>query len=284
VPAAAPPLPAAASAASSTPGTHVKAVVVGVDDYPGDDHDLRSAVADARDMAAALARWGVPASNVVELENANATASGVRRGLEWLVDNAGPDDTAIFFFSGHARTLGFGTQALVGSDGWLLTDEYLGQKLAPLRAHATWIVLSVCYGGGFTEMLAPGRILTAAADANNLAYESSTFGRSYLGQYLVRLGLLQGRAGGPIIQQAVAWAQSYLARDAPDRQLTELDMSTGPMSIDGVNRTSEAPAQPLPPPGFTDSGEPLPTAPPVTDPPAPPTTVCKSLLKVFCPR
>ncbi|MCA1847250.1 MAG: hypothetical protein LC792_29485, partial [Actinobacteria bacterium] len=38
----------------------VWAVVVGIDDYPGTDADLRAAVADARDVDNALAAYGVP--------------------------------------------------------------------------------------------------------------------------------------------------------------------------------------------------------------------------------
>jgi hypothetical protein len=287
VPAAPPPVPPPATPASAAvPGTRVKAVVVGVNDYPGSDHDLRSAVADERDMTAALARAGVPPQNVVVLEDGAASAAGVLQGVQWLVDNAGPDDTAIFFFSGHARSLGFGSQALVGSDGWLLTDRFLAERLRPLRARATWIVLSVCYGGGFDELLAPGRMLTAAAPADSLAYENESFGRSYLGQYLVRLALQQGRSGGPIVQQAVAWAQAYLARDAPDRQLSQFDLTTEPLSIDGVHRANDRPPDSLPPPGFTSDGEPLPDpGPPVTVPaPAPPPPACRSLLQLFCPR
>ena len=279
------PVPAAPTSAA-VPGTRVKAVVVGINDYPGTDHDLRSAVADGRDMTATLRRWGVPQQNIVVAEDAGASAGGVLQALQWLVDNAGPDDTAIFFFSGHARSLGFGTQALVGSDGWLLTDRFLADKLRPLRARATWIVLSVCYGGGFDELLAPGRMLTAAASADNLAYENESFGRSYLGQFLVRLALLQGRSGGPIVQQAVAWAQAYLARDAPDRQLTQIDLTTEPLSVDGVHRTNDRPPDSLPPPGFMPDGEPPPDpGPPVTVPvPTPPTTPCRTLLQILCPR
>jgi len=53
--------------------------------------------------------------------------------------------------------------------------------------------MAACYGGGFTELMAPGRILTAAADANSLAYENESFGRSYLDEYLIHQALLESR-------------------------------------------------------------------------------------------
>ena len=40
-----------------------------------------------------------------------------------MVAHAGPSDTAVFFFAGHVRLLGPGRQAMVTSDGRLLSDE-----------------------------------------------------------------------------------------------------------------------------------------------------------------
>ena len=227
--------------------TNVFALVIGINDYPGTRYDLHAAVADADDMAAALLHYGVPAANIDLLTDGNADAASIVRGIRWLTSTAGPDSTVVLSYSGHARKLGSTTEAIVSSDGVPIADWYLARQLAPLQARDTWIVMASCYGAGFDELLAPGRILTAAADANGIAYESPQFGRSFLDEYLVRRGLLLGQAGGPTVQQAFQWAQGMLQRDAPDRTLTQLDDANEPISLDGQHRTSVPPPAPLAP-------------------------------------
>jgi hypothetical protein len=127
--------------------------------------------------------------------------------------------------------------------------------------------------------MAPGRILTAAADANSLAYENESFGRSYLDEYLIHQALLQRRSYGPTAQQAFAYAQAGLQRDYPDRTLTEIDQSTESISLDGVHRESP------PPPGGSDGssgGGPVPPSVPPPTPPTPPSP-CQNLLGLLCP-
>jgi hypothetical protein len=179
------------------------------------------------------------------------------------------------------------TEAVVAADGGVLPDWYLAKEIETLPAHDVWIVMASCYGGGFTEMMAPGRILTAAADANSLAYENESFHRSYLDEYLINQGLLQRMATGPTAQQAFTYAQAGLQRDYPDRTLTEFDQSTEMISLDGVHR--DAPPPPPAPPsngdaGSSDNGTPspsVPTQPPSSPPQAPPP--CRNPLGLLCP-
>src|SRR5213076_3250544 len=104
------------------------------------------------------------------------------------------------------------------------------------------------------ELMKPGRILTAAADANSLAYENASFDRSYLDEYLIHQGLLEGQSAGPTAQQAFDYAQAGLERDYPDRTLTQIDMSTSAISLDGVQRDRPASSPPPDPGGNGDGG------------------------------
>ena len=110
---------------------------------------------------------------------------------------------------------------MVLADGGLLTDQELADLLAPARQRM-WLLLATCYAGGFTEALAPGRVLTGAAGANQLAYENRSLGASYLVHYLVREGWLQG-AAGPTVQEAFDYASATLAREHPNRMPVQIN-------------------------------------------------------------
>lgn len=238
-------------------GSGMWAVVVGIDDYPGSAHDLRFARNDAADVEAVLVRQGVAPEHRVHLADGQATAVNIGRALDWLTASAGPDATAVFFYAGHVRKLGSTTEALVGADGKLVTDVEVARRLRPLRAGRAWLVVAGCYGGGFTEALAPGRILTAAAGPNQLAFESTALHRSYLVEYLFRRAMLEGRAASSV-EAAFAWAQAALRREHPNRVPVEYDQLAGDLSL--ALRASSPPPPPPPPP------------PPTTAPPHRPAT------------
>jgi len=260
-PAPAPP-PTQLAATSSAGGSGVWAVIIGIDDYPGTRHDLRAAGNDATDMDAALARYGVPAQQRLRLGGGAATATNVRRSLRWLTERAGPEATAVFFYAGHVRKTQ-GHEVLVGADGATVPDTEVADLLRPLRARATWIVIAACYGGGFTELLGPNRILMAAAPANQLAYESPQLGRSYLVEYLVRRAMLMGQADRSV-EHAYAWAVAALRREHPSRLPVAYDDLPGDLVLGPPLGPPPAPprppAQPAPPPPTTTT-----TAPPRND-------------------
>lgn len=253
--------------ADAVPKGGTWAVMIGINDYPGGGHDLRSAVNDVHDVNEALARMGVPGDQRLLVRDRQATAEVIRTAVDWLVAHAARDATAVFFYAGHVRRLGGGTEAMVASDGHLVTDADLASRLRNLQAHRAWIGIAACYAGGFTEVLAPGRILTGAAKASDLAYENLDYGRSYLVEYMVRRAWLQGRTG-PTVQDAFGFARAELARDHPSRVPVQMDEAGEPLDLRPPGRrTAAAPrsgsgsgsSNPPPPPG---SEEPPPSSPP----------------------
>lgn len=208
----------------------VWAVVIGINDYPGTKSDLRFARTDALDVDAALDRYGVPGARRVLLTDGGATASTIRRSLDWLVAHASPDATVVFFYAGHVRKLSSSTEAIVAADGVVVPDDDVAAALRGLQAGRAWFAIAACYGGGFTELLGPGRILTAAADANSLAYENTAFGRSYLAEYMVHRAMLGGKADDSI-EESFAWAEARLRVDYPDRVPVQYDDLSGDLSL-----------------------------------------------------
>lgn len=258
-----PPAVLSTAVASTGPTGGVWSVVIGIDDYPGSRADLRSAAADARDVDAALDRYGVPPDQRLLLLDRQADAATIARALDWLVARAGPEATAVVFYAGHVRELSRTTEAIVAADGGLVTDADVAAHLAPLRAARTWLAFASCYGGGFDEALAPGRILTAAAGGDALAYESGTYGRSYLVEYMVRRAMLQGRADASV-EAAFAWAAAELARDHPRRVPVQFDHADGDVRL-GPGGAPPGQAPPAPPPAAPPPDK-RPSSPPTTEP------------------
>jgi len=267
----------------------VWAVVVGIDDYPGTDADLKAAVADARDVDSALAGYGVPASHRLLLLDRQATADNIRGGLAWMTGRASADSTAVFFYSGHVRQVAGDpardgenvAEAIVAADGDNVYDGQVADLLRGMEARSAWIGIAACYGAGFDDALAPGRILTAAAGENDVAYENSSLGHSYMVEYMVRRAMLQGKAAGSV-QDAFAWARAQIAHDYPNRQPIIIDRSRGPVVLGrtvAATPENRRPAAPQPP-AHSQDPQPAPNAPPPTAPDPKPGGACAEVLGV----
>lgn len=245
----------------------VMALVVGIDDYPGDGSDLTVAGTDAVTVDTALGRFGVPAEHRVLLRDGQARRAQLVDALHGLAAATGPDDTFVFAYAGHVRKLDHDTEAIVTADGELITDQELGAILAASPARRGWLLLASCYSAGFTEALAPGRVLTAAADADSLAYESPSVDGSYLVHHLVREGWLQGQAG-PSVQDAFAFADSRIAATYPDRRPVQIDVTGEPLTFGPAG----AAASPAPIPAPPRTAPPTSAPPPAASPPPTTTT------------
>jgi hypothetical protein len=79
-----------------------KALLVGINDYPGSGNDLEGCVNDTANLRALLLKGhGFEAAGIRVLTDAKATRDAIMDGLEDLVSRASPGDTLVFHFSGH---------------------------------------------------------------------------------------------------------------------------------------------------------------------------------------
>ena len=234
------------------------ALLIGINDYPGVRYDLRSAVNDMQDVDEALRLRGVTADRRLLLRDGQATAGTIRAALDWLSAHAGEDATLVLFYAGHVQQLGGGTEAIVGADGEVVTDAEVAALLDRSSSKRAWIGIAACYAAGFTEVVRPGRVLTAAAPANALAFENDAFGRSYLVEYMVRRGML--RAGITTVEAAFAWAAAELQRDHPDRVPVQFDELQGDLDLTVPPPGSD------PAPGSAGGSAPPPSSPPPSQP------------------
>lgn len=75
---------------------------VGVGNYANPKvSDLKLTTADARDMAAAITQLARGEALIRLLLDEQATKAGIKGGIDWLAQNAAPDDLAVFYYSGH---------------------------------------------------------------------------------------------------------------------------------------------------------------------------------------
>ncbi|MEY2473548.1 MAG: hypothetical protein QOK28_2877 [Actinomycetota bacterium] len=242
------------------------AVVIGINDYPGSQNDLVSAVNDANDVVQALESLGVTGDHILELRDGQVTRSTLLQSVAWLSGHAATDAVAGFFYAGHVRKTGQGTEEIVTSDGGSVTDVELARALDHVQASRSWVAIAACYGGGFDEVLdKPGRVLTAAADRNSLAYENSSIGRSYMVEYMVRQAIIENRASATV-ESAFNYAVERISQEHPGREPVEFDTGNGALDLRppgvAVNSQPTYDNSPPPPP---PSDEPPSTEPPASD-------------------
>ncbi len=148
-------------------GVNYWAVVAGVADYEN-INDLEFTDDDARDFKEVLLAYGVPEDHIMLLIDAQASKEGIRSAIQWMAENASPEDITIFFFSGHG-TNGPDEEPIDEDDGY---DEYICpydmtyDLSTAIRDDelSSWIfalpnpivILDTCYSGGMIRVLTEG--------------------------------------------------------------------------------------------------------------------------------
>jgi hypothetical protein len=240
------------------------AVVIGINDYPGTDNDLASAVNDANDVVQALESLGVTGDHILALRDGQVTRGTLLQSVSWLAGHAAPNAVAGFFYAGHVRKTAQGNEEIVTSDGSAVSDSDLARALDRVQATRSWVAIAACYGGGFDEVLdKPGRVLTAAANRNSMAYENSAIGRSYMVEYMVRQAIIQNRASATV-ETAFNYAVDRISQEHPGREPVEYETGNGALDLRPPGVPNDAP------PSQYDNNPPPPQndAPSTTEPPA----------------
>ena len=145
--------------ASVQGGARVFAVMVGVSDYGGAQSNLDFTDEDARKLAETLRADGSLNDASIVLTNAEATVAGVRRAFARVAAEAGPQDTFLFFFSGHGDQSDVAvsglepdgrSEAIVLRDGEI-TDTEMARLFGSLRTRLSLLVIDSCFSGGFAR-------------------------------------------------------------------------------------------------------------------------------------
>lgn len=184
----------------------IKAAFIGIDkhEHPGVP-DLTGARRDA------LALWAlfcdtIPAIEAKLLTNENASLSAIRDALDATLGAATDDDTVILSFSGHGtkdhRIVTFDTKRedLINTT---ISMEELATRFRESKARVVICILDCCFSGGAPARVlddspiardpsfplealgGKGRILIAAANVNEFAYEVPGGGHGLLSKALI---------------------------------------------------------------------------------------------------
>ncbi len=141
------------------------ALLVGIDDYPGDNVDLRGPTVDVELLNRVLVEnFGFPRANVLVLRDKAVTRDRLIRAFRDHLSRAGPDGIALFYYSGHGIQVDEGDVAAVGSldpedaggadealllsDGSVVVDDELAALGAGLPAAQYVMILDSCFSGG----------------------------------------------------------------------------------------------------------------------------------------
>ena len=176
----------------------LRAAFVGVNVYADANiSDLTGASRDAAAMAALFKDSLPEETETTSLCDEEATGMAIREALDVTLSQAGPDDTALFFFAGH----GSPAHQLVPSDahtsdlsGTTIPMEELAENLSATEARAAIVILDCCFSGGATarvlqdapaprdvsatvrDLEGEGRVIIAASKDNEPAYEIGNHG------------------------------------------------------------------------------------------------------------
>jgi len=145
----------------------VYALLIGVNDYPGDFSDLNYCIADAEDFRTSFqnsAMWST--ASITFITDSEATESSIKNAIQTIKASAGSDDLFVMTFSGHGTNTVGNAAICVWSDDltdWgYIDDQEIGDWIQGMPC-ASAIFIDSCYSGGLM-----GKNLTKTVNGDEL--------------------------------------------------------------------------------------------------------------------
>lgn len=176
------------------------ALIIAIADYKSVSSLPRIVHNDANDIRNTLIaqnHCGYPPGNVHLLLDADATLANIRSELAWLAKAAGPNDSVIFYFSGHGvllKSIANGESALVPWDADMndlrstcLSENELSDALRKISSARLLILLDACHSGGSV-------VLKGDSEANDFRAGFQEKSLEHLGQGSGRVAMASSRS------------------------------------------------------------------------------------------
>ena len=186
-----------AAPAMSGAGGNVYGIFVGISDYGGRASDLSYTADDAVRAADALRRGGgMNANNAIVLTDSEATVDNMRAAFQDMGRRVGPDDTFVFFYSGHGSRVPRDGAERSDPDALdetielyddAITDNETSDLFTLIDAQVSLLILDSCFSGGFSKdvISVPGRMGFFSSEEDVTSQVASKFrAGGYLAQFL----------------------------------------------------------------------------------------------------
>lgn len=197
------------------------ALVVGIKDYAGNTHSTIGGEGDVLAVRRSLIGSGWPSSHIRVLQDSQATATGVRAGLDWLKAHSSPQTFSLFHYSGHTCIASRGPCAsghayLWSYDNRFIPETEIVSRMKQVRGYQ-WMDMSACEGGAFDAgYSSASRLFTGASQASETAYEEPRWNESVWSGLTWDHGYNKGLADphGKAMHATIAQMASYGVREA----------------------------------------------------------------------
>ena len=131
--------------------TNCWAVIVGVSEYWDGENVLYSSH-DAIRLKNILAPvWGE--ENVLLLVNRQATKANILSAIDWMAGRASPEDTVLFYFSGHGTEDGYLAPHDARFIDTFISRHELSNRLNAIPSEHRAVILDTCHAGQFASVL-----------------------------------------------------------------------------------------------------------------------------------
>ncbi len=220
--AARPAQPGAQPAGDGDGDGRIFGVFTGISDYGGRASNLPYTADDAIRVRNALIEGaGMDPNNGILLTDAQVTTGGVHNAIQQLAGRMGPNDTFIFFYSGHGSRVprpggGFQVTDPDGMDETIefvdagVTDDQFNEWMNEIQAGRILLWLDACFSGGFSKdvISRPGRMGMFSSEEDVTSSVAAKF-----------------RAGGYLAVFLADAIQSKLADIDGDGQISAIELS-----------------------------------------------------------
>jgi hypothetical protein len=158
-----------------------RALLVGINDYPGTQNDLQGCVNDITNVYDILVKYfGFETTDIAMLSNKRATKLNILEGLKGLIAKSGAGDTLVFHYSGHGSQvrdtegdeLADGLDEIICPwdfdwDGNFIKDDDFATLFKEIKKGVTVeVILDSCHSGtGTREMILDRRSMQAPLSA-----------------------------------------------------------------------------------------------------------------------
>mmetsp|Transcript_66147 Transcript_66147/g.123437 ORF Transcript_66147/g.123437 Transcript_66147/m.123437 type:complete len:277 (-) Transcript_66147:147-977(-) len=126
--------------------------VISANDYPGTKNELLGCFQDGKNMWHLIRKCGVPDSNITTLLDEENTIEALKGALTTRLQQCGPDDTFVFYYSGHGTRVEDVSgdeedgqdEALVMDDGCIIDDDLAELFLANSDEQTRILMIADC--------------------------------------------------------------------------------------------------------------------------------------------